>query len=579
MGKCAWCDSQFRVVNKLAAGGYISVGSRGVNNKKPVAISPMMWNLETQNMAEGGEIDKKNNEGKIGMMKARMALDAHFGNPAAKRMVSANPKTGMTPEGIGTHYMTSMGNYAVPLLQDFGDVNLRLVDGMTPSKEDMRFESPEDAEYFAKHYKEIAPMMKNFKEYKYGGILIKPENRGKFTAAAERRDMGVQEFASKVLANKEDYSSTMVKRANFAKNAASWKKAEGGMVDGGPGDGKKPAYSWSSQTATQPQLQIPSIVPDYTMADQLRFEEEKGKQREKKDEKANRELGKFLESNIPGMNNMIPEDAKKWMFNNIRPIDYPSIEGGIKAITAGLMGKGGAPPEMDAEGNYSIEEEAWAKALGLNIPSKYIIPSEYKPTKAKDQNSSYYKLRPDIIDPALILDEAKNLGLKEGDKVEISSLAPFVNENFMDPEAFSGIDPLQGFQISVGRDEKGKYVAIYDKYDFEGPLNSLIKPYEFYDRFYFPNQGNKQKNNSGMQVVQKKSYGGEVLFPEMFSALGDPKNLHLHDGIYAPSMGVPMNKKAKINRQNQFVGPPEFKYTYGSGGLVHLLNYYPGMGL
>ena len=67
---------------------------------------------------------------------------------------------------------------------------------------------------------------------KLSPINIKPENRGKFTAAAERRDMGVQEFASKVLANKEDYSSTMVKRANFAKNAASWQKADGGTLEG-----------------------------------------------------------------------------------------------------------------------------------------------------------------------------------------------------------------------------------------------------------------------------------------------------------------------------------------------------------
>jgi hypothetical protein len=44
--------------------------------------------------------------------------------------------------------------------------------------------------------------------------------------------MSVQEFASKVLANKEDYSSTQVKRANFARNAAKWKKQMGGMAEG-----------------------------------------------------------------------------------------------------------------------------------------------------------------------------------------------------------------------------------------------------------------------------------------------------------------------------------------------------------
>ena len=66
----------------------------------------------------------------------------------------------------------------------------------------------------------------------YGGININPANKGKFTASANRAGMSVQDFASKVLANKEDYSSTQVKRATFAKNSASWKKQMGGMTEG-----------------------------------------------------------------------------------------------------------------------------------------------------------------------------------------------------------------------------------------------------------------------------------------------------------------------------------------------------------
>lgn len=55
-----------------------------------------------------------------------------------------------------------------------------------------------------------------------GKIYIKPSKRGTFTAAAKKRGMGVQEFASKVLANKDDYSPAMVKKANFARNASKW---------------------------------------------------------------------------------------------------------------------------------------------------------------------------------------------------------------------------------------------------------------------------------------------------------------------------------------------------------------------
>jgi len=63
---------------------------------------------------------------------------------------------------------------------------------------------------------------------KHGGIHIKPENKGKFTAYAKAHGKGVQEMAAHILANREDYSSTQIKRANFARNAGKWKKEEGG---------------------------------------------------------------------------------------------------------------------------------------------------------------------------------------------------------------------------------------------------------------------------------------------------------------------------------------------------------------
>ena len=67
------------------------------------------------------------------------------------------------------------------------------------------------------------------KRFAEGGIHIKPENKGKFTAYAKSHGKGVQEMAAHIMANKEDYSPTIVKRANFAKNAAGWKHADGGI--------------------------------------------------------------------------------------------------------------------------------------------------------------------------------------------------------------------------------------------------------------------------------------------------------------------------------------------------------------
>ena len=59
-------------------------------------------------------------------------------------------------------------------------------------------------------------------KYENGGIYIKPSKRGTFTTAAKKRGMGVQEFASKVLRNKENYSPSLLKKANFARNASKW---------------------------------------------------------------------------------------------------------------------------------------------------------------------------------------------------------------------------------------------------------------------------------------------------------------------------------------------------------------------
>lgn len=64
-----------------------------------------------------------------------------------------------------------------------------------------------------------------------GGIHIDPSKRGTFKAQASKMGMGVQEAASHILANKENYSPAMVKKANFARNAAKWHEDGGFLFD------------------------------------------------------------------------------------------------------------------------------------------------------------------------------------------------------------------------------------------------------------------------------------------------------------------------------------------------------------
>jgi hypothetical protein len=118
-------------------------------------------------------------------MRAKMALAAEWGNPSARRMMNPTPPSykfsgnemfngkpvvgfgeGQTKLGdTGTHRMTSIDSFAVPYIQQ--NPNGTLFYNQDPSPRDreaIRFGNPQDAEYFAEHYKEVAPMMQNFKK-------------------------------------------------------------------------------------------------------------------------------------------------------------------------------------------------------------------------------------------------------------------------------------------------------------------------------------------------------------------------------------------------------------------------------
>ena len=55
-------------------------------------------------------------------------------------------------------------------------------------------------------------------------IEIKKKNEGKFTAFAKRHGWSVSEAAARVLANPKKWPASVVKQANFARNAGKWRK-------------------------------------------------------------------------------------------------------------------------------------------------------------------------------------------------------------------------------------------------------------------------------------------------------------------------------------------------------------------
>ena len=81
--------------------------------------------------------------------------------------------------------------------------------------------SPRDARMFTTNYKKYYP---SFDYAEGGGIHIKPENRGKFTALKERTGHSSTWF-------KEHGTPAQKKMAVFALNARKWKHGDGGLID------------------------------------------------------------------------------------------------------------------------------------------------------------------------------------------------------------------------------------------------------------------------------------------------------------------------------------------------------------
>lgn len=95
----------------------------------------------------------------------------------------------------------------------------RIIDGVNQMRERQQIRNR-----LSTYQRELSDMITGtgVNSYANGGIHIAKSKEGTFTAAASRHGMGVQEFASRVLANKGNYSPAMVKKANFARNAAKW---------------------------------------------------------------------------------------------------------------------------------------------------------------------------------------------------------------------------------------------------------------------------------------------------------------------------------------------------------------------
>jgi hypothetical protein len=133
-------------------------------------------------------------------------------------------------------------------------------------------------------------------------------------------------------------------------------------------------------------------------------------------------------------------------------------------------------------------EEAWNFYLGLSKPEdlKYIKKSQYRPTIiAVDQN--YYTLDPELEQDIFntFKDEVSLNKILQTDEGKVNTRL----------SGKGGAGALGNFGVSKGHDEKGDYLAYYDRYDLKDFAQDESKgmPYSIYNRIYYP----------------KKQYGGQ----------------------------------------------------------------------
>jgi len=147
-------------------------------------------------------------------------------------MLENQPLVAQTPQQqqVGLREQQAMGNTNASMV--FPDVPANTSFNTQGMKAPINITKVDDQGHLVKSYQNVPPGIQDLPTgpkrgtvietpaYKKGGIYIKPENRGKFTAWAKKRNLTVKQAANKVMSNKEEYPTSVVKMANFAKNFA-----------------------------------------------------------------------------------------------------------------------------------------------------------------------------------------------------------------------------------------------------------------------------------------------------------------------------------------------------------------------
>jgi hypothetical protein len=141
------------------------------------------------------------------------------------------------------------------------------------------------------------------------------------------------------------------------------------------------------------------------------------------------------------------------------------------------------------DGMGEHDEDMWRFYLGLPMMNENtVVESKYKPSKSKDPDAKYYSLNvTNEFDGETTYNSYKENILNRVLNKEDS------DDNDEYPRVMNRIlSGLANITIDKGEDENGKYISLYDVYDFGKPdevtgkiERKVGKPYEIYDRIYY----------------------------------------------------------------------------------------------
>ncbi len=415
----------------------------------------------------------------------------------------------------------------------------------------------------------FSPMSPFGNRYSKGGaIRIKPSKRGTFTAAAKKHGKSVQAFASQVLANKENYSPAMVKKANFARNAAKWKHADGGNLNT-VAPLVYPAPEWIYNPLEEPD-NAPVYSPDNYISD-----------------------AQYIADRWAAENSI----KEGWDPNTNTYSPHPSAEGGKKTVGPGI--KLGAYKGFTQDRPYTIEElnnqvvkisrekeKHIKKVLGTDTISPQIM---------RGLVDLSYQIKGDIAKKYPLLLEAVKEGnlnkIKEEAKVhytpkgktkpiEDTRRNKFREDNFWYYELGGPINTHGGvFDNGVtivgngGTHEENPLEGVQMGVDEQGIPNLVEEGEVIFNDYVFSNRIEAPKNLKKRYKFKGKTFAdvAKSIQKESEERPNDPiskAGLDVNMARLAMSQEEVRNSKMKKNTSNKYAG----------GGVLPYMRYAPAVG-